>query len=64
MRRAIEIAVAILLIAGGTLLFYYYSSNEGLALAGLAVFAKRAAVRMAVKFFGILFDQIICFNAV
>jgi len=47
MRRAIEIAVVILLTVGGIALFYYYSSPQGLALPALSVFLRRAALRAA-----------------
>ena len=54
MRRAIEIAVVVLLTCGGIALFYYYSSEAGLALPALSVFLRRAGLRLAWKFLWIL----------
>ena len=54
MRRAIEIAVVILLTCGGIALFYYYSSEAGLALPALSVFLRRAGIRLVSRFLWVL----------
>lgn len=51
MRRAIEVGIAVLLFCAGCALFYYYSSPEAFALPALVLFLRRAAWKIAYRFF-------------